>query len=1217
MTITAVDLADLPAAVTDAFAASPSVVALELSARFDLPVSLTEMRDGWLVVALSGSVSSLDLADVLDRLDSALPAACDILVGDIVAALAGTPLGEFLDRPGTVTGLMSIYDPAAWFVRSVTDPDTDAVAAADTDAVALVALAEAMLTRIDALGLDTFLREEAGLVGGGPVPLRDRFRDSREDRQLLRRGLRGARRRHREVGEEGHRRAFRLGRSRRLTWTEMLLGLHIQAVADILHERSAAYAAPKLVLDGDVEGDDPLRYVVARRLPPAEPLMEIGVAIVNVTAPAGPLSVRYRRWGEERAVDVDAGVDLSLAGGALVLPLQVVDAAGERPSLSTWAYVPTWESGPGTPTFLLSGVQHGDVLVLEEPTSGARAEVAVVKNFSLADLERLHGAGWDLSVAAPFAGASGLAGALLETVAFILADGDATAQEQQRQNLEASLAGTYPAGAGTPPRAYPGTLDVPSARGVGILPDDASHLHLALPQMAPRPDIVSLQGTFETNAAAAAQGSSFPSADRRAHNPAYRSAVEAHDGAMRPELTTLLAAFEPATGTTTIWHTYELGQATTPVYLGSTDALRLWPGDPVRNVRTDYGGDPMLFAVGDREHALAGFDEQGLTGMLQLGVFIDRRAEVTLYIVPGSGDIVDDYADALQVADALEALTGPSLPPSAVLGGGAPPGSGGGGGATDSGDAPTAPVGSLLLNVLDDEAEPVGGVRVEVLDADGTTVHEGDTRDDGSLPVENLPVGDYTLALTHESHEPATTDVAVVEAATATVGVILSRAFVRCKVRCLKIKSKDLSRAYTLLHSCRVYLFEDDADLTYTHLFPEVKDDGEIDFDFPKAKPYAMYFAGRLLEPTEIERLRGERSHLLIRTSVTGYYLDIDSSFFWWIALLQYVEDHIVVSDPSDRPTEVLTCARRLYYDDGNWPYLIDRSEVDGLVAYDPVTGWATIRDDMELAPIMALGRTYELDGPNNFALSPGIGATGPELTRTMTDRHEYVILPDGEEVHIGHALAGLEAFLFPPSYVGSWVFSYPRSAATWAGDLGQAAYEAFAYLWQDAYFLAGLTERQRDVYDRMADEKPDFVAGDWASAQSDYARLIEMVGDVHGIALGQELVTGEPGAASLPAGRPLSELLEDHFVRVARGSQAVQLFAAEYAGYGLTYQVVKDGGVSAVQGLRDEVSSFAEVWDDTLDIYAANWNGSGPTDDQLLTYTQQYHNDVLNGMDW
>ena len=787
MKLTALTRAGLPAPVTDALTSPTTVVALQLATRFDLTMPLADVHDGWLTIALDDGGGALDLDDVRDRLVRAVDGVHAALLDDIRDAVGETPLGELRDHPTIQSGLLTLYDPATWSFASVSDPDRDALDEADADALAVFALAEEVLIQVSAGDLDGFLREEVGRNLWGVVPCRSRFDDTRDERHLMRRGLRGARRRNRKLGVDGHRRDFRVGQARVLTYTEMILALHIQGVADILH-------------------------------PPA--------------APPG-----------------DGGTD------------------------------------PGT--------------------------------------------------------------------------------------------------------GEPGTED------------------------------------------------------------------------------------------------------------------------------------------------------------------------------PGTGD---------------------------------PAG-------------PEPETGTLSFQVHDDLGQPVEGARIVLYDLENNARTEGLTDAGGGASVEGPPA-EYTAQVSYDYHNDAWLAVEITDGVTTPVDVELDRDVIRCIVRCLKICTyKELTHRYTTLHSCRVYLFEEnDGAFTWTGHAPEVKSSGEIDYDFLRSKPYAMYFAGRELSHEEIGRLQTDRSYVLIRTSVTTSGLDIDSSFFWWIALLQYVEANIVPTT-GDPAAEVLTCVRELYYDDLNWTFLINRGSIPRLIQYSSITGAYTVRNGMDLTPIMALGRTYALDDtPGYFVMETDWGWRGPSRERKVEDRHEYVILPLGEELHIGHALAGVEAFLFPPSPIGSLVFGYPRSAATWAGDLGQACYAAFDALRGDWWWWQ---------YDGLAQDHPGDVATAWNDAATTFGRKVEMIGDVHGIALGRRYVLGEAGmGARLPAGRPLSELLEEYFLSPGRGSRAVGLFVSAYEGYGLTRDMVRNGQMPMIGGLRDETNSFAETWDDTLNPLQRNWVGSSPTNQALITDALQHLNGILGDMD-
>ncbi len=216
------------------------MIGLQVTTRFGLPVPLTGLQDGWLAIPLPESGPELDLAEVLDQLTPELDLVHTALLHDIAEEVKDTPLGDLRNDPTIKSGLLTLYDPATWAFTSVSDPSRDALEMGEADAFALFALAYQMLIRVSAGSLDQFLHEELGRGIWGVVDLRGRLDDDREDRHLLRRGLRGARRRRRKIGEDGHRRDFRVAQARSLTYTEILLGLHEMGVANILHPPAGA-----------------------------------------------------------------------------------------------------------------------------------------------------------------------------------------------------------------------------------------------------------------------------------------------------------------------------------------------------------------------------------------------------------------------------------------------------------------------------------------------------------------------------------------------------------------------------------------------------------------------------------------------------------------------------------------------------------------------------------------------------------------------------------------------------------------------------------------------------------------------------------------------------------------------------------------------------------------------------------------------------------------
>ena len=197
-------------------------------------------------------------------------------------------------------------------------------------------------------------------------------------------------------------------------------------------------------------------------------------------------------------------------------------------------------------------------------------------------------------MAAPF-DIDPLADTVVSTIRFALADGPNTAQEAQRGSLIGSVPQPFPPTG--QPRADPATLDIPSARGVGVFPDDCSHTHLCGPVGMIPTEVTSLVSTHMGEVAAAMALLPQPSDVPHHSDRTFRDAVGAHHEAMSTDLAAVVAQCSAITGATTAWHTYEDDAAARPAYIAAGNRLWLWPGDPIRNIRTDHGGEPTLFAV--------------------------------------------------------------------------------------------------------------------------------------------------------------------------------------------------------------------------------------------------------------------------------------------------------------------------------------------------------------------------------------------------------------------------------------------------------------------------------------------------------------------------------------------------------------------------------------------------------------------------------------------
>ena len=294
---------------------------------------------------------------------------------------------------------------------------------------------------------------------------------------------------------------------------------------------------------------------------------------------------------------------------------------------------------------------------------------------------------------------------------------------------------------------------------------------------------------------------------------------------------------------------------------------------------------------------------------------------------------------------------------------------------------------------------------------------------------------------------------------------------------------------------------------------------------------------------------------------------------FWWIALLHHVEEDI--EEKGGDSLTVLTRVRKLYYDDKNWNRLIDREDVTPLFTWDKSTGAIVMHSGVPREVLFALGRRYKMNG-DKFVVKNG--------DREMTDRHDYVILADGREMMIGHVLTGLESAYFKPSFMGNMKFNYPRSATTWAGDMGQAVTWTITAK-RDGQF----TDINGTTVVIAANES---VHEAWFCVRDTFARPIELFGDVYGYYLGSEkrLVKGK----SEPR---LSSVLEDLFYNPKRDWIVGTWFSE----------------LGAVIDKKAEISDFAEVWDD-LDAQA-NFDDDDEDHMKLVDAAVEYLAEVVKSM--
>lgn len=323
-----------------------------------------------------------------------------------------------------------------------------------------------------------------------------------------------------------------------------------------------AVGAPRFEFPGASRDDAGTWYVIAELPQPYQSPAQVTPELVD-GPPQAALTISYRRWGTESPVIVSADPATRVVeSGRLSRPLEFVDGPEPEPTLTLRVDDPM-DLGPGFEEYVLSlsGVQHGDVVVFTDTVSATVGLLPIVKNFSRHDLLRLRSAGYDLGLPEPFTAAAPWPGTIVATASFVLADGPDTEQEAERATLAAALAGRFPDAVDDPRRADLATLDIPSARGIGLFPDDASHLHLLMSQVPPA--LGALLPTFDTDSRELADATIAVPDGSYEDSTAFRRQVLDHRDALRARLAAIVteAAAAPASSR---WHPASTASSSSP-----------------------------------------------------------------------------------------------------------------------------------------------------------------------------------------------------------------------------------------------------------------------------------------------------------------------------------------------------------------------------------------------------------------------------------------------------------------------------------------------------------------------------------------------------------------------------------------------------------------------------------------------------------------------------
>jgi len=298
--------------------------------------------------------------------------------------------------------------------------------------------------------------------------------------------------------------------------------------------------------------------------------------------------------------------------------------------------VPTMTLASGVVT--VSGVQQGDKIIAEETGSNFRDEIAVVKNFSWNDLQRL-GPG-NLTMHPDFNGLlPEIKDAIIGTILFCLDTSPGRVQKMQFERDHFYDSGSWGISHTDFRSNHPNllTLEIPSARSVGFYPHDLDHFHIALETYPLPPSIL-----VQTNAL----GEAWETVDKQPF-PIMHAALRQHF----VDLLNSAYGF-PNNTPFLLFHTYEARETFSPAYMASGATAYLLPGDPVRNIRWTFVDPqfcPELTYPGNEMDASAWQGKSSSPQQVwQIGFFVDRKGRVVLVPQGGTRTSKGMQSDALR-----------------------------------------------------------------------------------------------------------------------------------------------------------------------------------------------------------------------------------------------------------------------------------------------------------------------------------------------------------------------------------------------------------------------------------------------------------------------------------------------------------------------------------------------------------------------------------------
>jgi len=360
------------------------------------------------------------------------------------------------------------------------------------------------------------------------------------------------------------------------------------------------------------DGTPGKKLVFATFPEPQQPSVVWDVRILGQQS--GTARLLYQRGsGAEAEISWDGTPQtLQFVNGWLNASVRLYDGPEPEPTM-------TLDSGIVT----VSGVQQGDKIIVEETGSNFRDEIAVVKNFSWHDLQRLGPN--NLVMHPDFNGLQpAIKDAIIGTILFCM---DTEPMREQKKQFDKDY--FYDSGSwGIPPytdfrQNHPNllTMDIPSARSVGAYPWDLDHFHIAL-ETYPLPPVIVAQMDTLDEVRDSVEHEPFPVQHAATHQLLVSLLNSAYGF---PNETPFM-----------LFHTYEDRAHFSPAYYmvpGATDYL--FYGDPIRNVRWTFA-NPYLFPdlTYPGSETMAGAWEgvnASPQGIWQVSFFVDRKGRVVLF----------------------------------------------------------------------------------------------------------------------------------------------------------------------------------------------------------------------------------------------------------------------------------------------------------------------------------------------------------------------------------------------------------------------------------------------------------------------------------------------------------------------------------------------------------------------------------------------------------